>query len=175
MTNWKDIVGYEGIYEVSDDGQIRTHKDKTTFSKKHGVRKWKQRVLVQKVGKDDSCRIELYKDRKSKTWLVHRVVALAFIPKVPGKDYINHLDGNRRNNRVGNLEWCNHKENNNHAFDNKLIKTANGIALYNNETRRIQYFRSMAKASEFLGKHHGFVSALLKRGEREHGKYTILS
>jgi hypothetical protein len=175
MCEWRDVVGYEGIYEVSDDGKIRTHKDKTTFSERHGIRKWKQRVLSQKVGKDGGCRVELYKDRKNQTWLVHRIVALAFKPKVDGKDYINHLDGDRRNNHISNLEWCDHKENNNHAFDNKLINTAHGVALFDNETKEIQYFRSKAKASEYLGKHHGFISALLQRGDKDYEQYTILS
>jgi hypothetical protein len=172
---WKDVVGYEGIYEVSNTGLIRTHKNKTTISKKNNdfVRHWKQRVLKQKVGKDKCCRVELYKNKKSKTWLVHRLVAFAFIPKIKGKEYINHIDGDRLNNCVENLEWCNHLENNNHAFDNHLIKTGCEVILYDNETKEIHEFRSMEKADQYLGKYHGFVSRTLKMGINHYANFTI--
>ena len=126
---WKDVVGYEGIYEVSNTGLVRTHENKITHSTLHGERKWKQRILKQKVSKDNNHRVELYKDKKGKTWLVHRVVAFAFIPLVEGKEYINHIDGNRHNNHRLNLEWCNHTENNNHAFDTGLKKCNKRIKL----------------------------------------------
>lgn len=170
---WRDVVGYEGIYEVSDAGEIRTNKNKTTYTKRHGVRKWRQRKLKQKVSKDNNCRVNLWKNGKDKTWLVHRVVALAFIPIVEGKDFINHKDGNRLNNNVKNLEWCNYTENNNHAFDNELIKTGQKIKMHNKETGERYEFRSMTKAAEFLGKSHGFISCLLKKGKKEYKHYKI--
>ena len=169
---WKDVVGYEGIYEVSDTGLVRTHQDKTTFSSKHGIRKWQQRTLKQKVSKDNTHRVELYKDKVGKTWLVHRLVAFAFIPQVEGKEYINHIDGNRRNNNKSNLEWCNHTENNNHAFDIGLMKAIR-IDLFNKNSAEVHSFRSLAKASEFLGKNKGFLSALLKTGTNEYKDFVI--
>ena len=172
---WKDVVGYEGIYEVSDTGEVRTHKDKVTYSKRHGERKWQQRVLKQKISKDNNCRVCLYKDKKEKTWLVHRLVAMAFLEKIEGKDYVNHIDGNRLNNSVSNLEWCDHKENNNHAFDNRLIKTGQEIILYNRKTKEAHHFRSKTKASEFLGRSHGFVAELVKKGEGEYEEYVIFT
>lgn len=173
MEVWKDVVGYEGIYEVSNLGRVRTHKDKVTHSVKHGLRKWKQRILKQKVGKDRSYRIILWKDKKEKTWLVHRLVALAFIPTVEGKDFINHIDGNRLNNSVENLEWCTSKENNNHAFDTRLMTTNQEVILFNKYTKETHYFRSKTKASEFLGKYHGFISDQMKKGEKEYEDYIF--
>lgn len=120
---WKDIPGYEGIYEASTTGGIRSKEGKVTYSTLHGKRKWESRILKQKVGKDRCCRVNLYKNKKENTLLVHRLVAFTFIPTVPGKEYVNHIDGNRLNNAVENLEWCDHKENNNHAFDTGLIQT----------------------------------------------------
>ncbi|MFY0760210.1 NUMOD4 motif-containing HNH endonuclease [Metabacillus dongyingensis] len=176
MEMWKDVVGYQGIYEVSNLGEVRTHEDKTSFSKRHGVdRKWKQRVLKQKVSKDKNCRVSLWKDGKEQTWLVHRLVAYAFLPKPEGKEYINHIDGNRLNNHVDNLEWCDHKENNNHAFDNRLIKTGQELVLLNRETKEMHYFRSQTKASAFLGKYHGFISAQLKKGQNEYNEYVFFT
>ncbi|MFD1205816.1 NUMOD4 domain-containing protein [Sporosarcina contaminans] len=170
---WKDIPGYEGIYEACEDGRIRTKEGKVTDSARHGRRVWKQRVLKQKVSKDNTCRVELYKNKKGKTWLVHRLIALTFIPLVEGKDYINHLDGNRLNNEVSNLEWCDHKENNNHAFDNNLMTSNKKVILVNMETGEPFLFRSLAKGSEFLGKNHRYLSKALKDGRNEVSGHEI--
>lgn len=172
MENWKDVPEYEGIYEVSDQGRVRTKLGKTTYTKRHGVRKWKQRYLKNKTPKGREVRVSLWKDGKEKTWLVHRLVALAFIPKVDGKEYINHIDGNPKNNKVENLEWCNHTENNNHAFDNGLNKS-NQILLVDKKSGAPHLFRSFSKASEFLGKNTGYLSNLKKRGKFELENYYI--
>ena len=91
------------------------------------------------------------------------MVALAFIEKPKGKDCINHIDGDRLNNHVENLEWCDHKENNNHAFDNGLMKSNNPIVIRDLETNELKYFRSYAKASEYLGYNPGYISGVLKK------------
>lgn len=162
---WRDAVGYEGIYEVSKCGQVRSKEGKTTHTVRHGVRNWKQITLKQKISKDNTCRVSFWKEGKERTWLVHRIVAKAFIPRIEGKDYINHIDGSRLNNRVDNLEWCNHKENNNHAFDNDLMTSNNKVVLVNKETKNAKYFRSMAMASFYLGKNPGYLSGVLKRSK----------
>jgi hypothetical protein len=173
MEVWKNVVGYEGIYEVSNLGQVRTHKNKTTFTVKHGVRKWQQRILKQKITKDRTCRVNLWSDGTEQTWLVHRLVAFAFIPLVEGKDFINHIDGNRLNNTVENLEWCTYKENSNHAFDTGLAHTNQEVILFNKYTKETHYFRSKTKASEFLGKNHGFISCRMNRGKQEFEDYIF--
>lgn len=172
MENWKDVPEYEGIYEVSDQGRVRTKLGKTTYTKKHGVRKWKQRYLKNKTPKGREVRVTLWKDGKEKYWLVHRLVALAFIPKIDGKEYINHIDGNPKNNNIENLEWCNHTENNNHAFDNGLIR-AKQVLLVDKKSGTPHFFRSLSKASEFLGKNAIYLSLFLKRGKCELEGYTI--
>jgi len=174
MEKWKDIPGYEGIYEASNTGKIRTHKDKMTYSVRwNSVRSWEQRELKQKVTKDSCHRVCLWKDNKETTLLVHRLVAMAFIEKIEGKEYINHLDGNRNNNHIDNLEWCDHKENNNHAFDNGLMTTNAEIVLMNKDNGEFKHFRSMAKASEFLGGNHGYLSGCLKREKNEVRGYKV--
>lgn len=159
---WKDVVGYEGIYEVSNIGKIKSYINMYP------------RILKQKVHTNKTCRVSLWKDGKEKTWLVHRVVALAFIPLVEGKDYINHIGGSRLDNTVENLEWCNHEENNNHAFDNRLIDTGKITVLRNIESKQEHRFRSMAKASEFFNRSHGYISNCLKQGKTEIGGYKIM-
>ncbi|MCK1976039.1 NUMOD4 motif-containing HNH endonuclease [Jeotgalicoccus huakuii] len=164
MEIWKDVVGYEGLYEVSNHGRVRTHKDKTTYSSLHGIRKWKQRILKEKNPNGRDVRVSLWKNKTDKSYLVHRLVALAFIPEIPGKRSINHIDGNPRNNHVSNLEWCDHRENNNHAFDNNLMTSNKNVFLLNTETGESHYFRSLSKASQFLGRKPGYLSGKLKKG-----------
>lgn len=157
MEIWKDVVGYEGIYEVSDYGRVRTHKDKTTYTSRHGIRKWKQRYLKNKTPNGRDVRVSLWKNGNHKDFLVHRLVAYAFVPLVEGKDCINHKDGNPKNNNVENLEWCNHQENNRHAFENDLISTNMKVRLVNH--LGIEYeFNSLSKANEFLGRNHGYIN-----------------
>ena len=75
MEVWKDIPNYEGIYEVSNLGRIRTHKDKITYTKRHGKRKWKQRIMKFKgITPKTGYRISLWKDGKQKDLLVARML-----------------------------------------------------------------------------------------------------
>lgn len=165
---WKDVVGYEGIYEVSNFGNVRTHKNKTTWTERHGLRHWKQRQLKNKTPNGRDVRLNLWKDGKVKDWLAHRLVAYAFIPNADEtKNSINHIDGNPKNNHVENLEWCNHKENNNHAFESGLMTTNNKTTLLRLSDNKTYNFRSMAKASLFLGHHSGYISNTLKRNKDE--------
>lgn len=160
---WRDVVGYEGIYEVSDHGRVRTHKDKVTKTERHGVRKWKQRVLKEKGKTGRNVRVDLWKGGKPKTVLVHRLVAYAFIPEIEGKTCINHIDGNPRNNHVSNLEWCTCKENMEHAFVTGLTSINMKVKLINNIG--IEYeFISMTRAGYFLGRSHGYISDLVRQG-----------
>lgn len=174
---WKDVIGYEGIYEVSNHGRVRTHTNKTTFTKKHGIRHWKQRYLKDKTPNGRDVRVTLWKNGKAKDYLVHRLVGFAFIPTIKGKNCINHIDGNPKNNHVENLEWCNHLENNIHAFETGLMKTNMKVKLTNH--LGIEYeFISMSRASEFLGRNHGYVSNRLKKSyskltDKNGNKYEV--
>lgn len=107
MKNWKPVVGYEGLYEVSFSGEVR------------GVKRQGSSGAILRPGKrkDGYLQVHLRKGGKGKPWLVHRIVALAFLNEVEGKNYVNHIDGNRSNNAVENLEWCTAQENTQHSHD----------------------------------------------------------
>lgn len=173
MENWKDVEGYEGLYEVSTEGRVRTKEGKVTHSSLHGERTWKQRVLKQKTDKLGYKRVTLWKNKSPKDFLVHRLVAIAFIDRVEGKEIINHKDCNVENNHVCNIEWCNHAENLQHAYENGLNKACNSIVLVHKETGEEHNFISMAKASLFMGRAHGYISSLVKRGKSETKDYYI--
>lgn len=106
IMEWRDIIGYEGIYQVSSTGLVRPVKPR---------RIGKEMMCLSK-GRDGYLRVNLTKDGKHKKWPVHRLVATAFIFNPKNRSINNHFNGIRDDNRIENLEWCNHSENNAHAF-----------------------------------------------------------
>lgn len=169
MEIWKDIPGYEGLYEASTKGRVRTKEGKTTFTERHGKRKWKSRILKNRNPKGRDYRVSLWKNGKQKDWLAHRLVAKTFIPNPNKYKIINHIDGNPKNNKIENLEWCDYKINSNHAFDNDLMTTNKRIVLMNLKNNELLDFRSQSKASEYLGCNPGYVSNLIKKGKNPQG------
>lgn len=167
---WKAIPKYQG-YEVSSAGLIRS-TNKITYTEYSGFRHWKDRVLKQKTDKGGYKRVSLWSDGIQKYWLVHRIVAIAFIPNPENFEIVNHLDGNPSNNNVENLEWTNSKGNVNHAFNNGLMK-ANKVTLIDKETKKRFCFRSYSKASQFLGKNKGYISFILSQRKTETDGYSI--
>ena len=155
---WRDIPDYEGLYEVSDKGRVRSKEGKVTYTERHGVRKWKSRILKVKNKNAREFRVDLWKDGKPKTFLVHQLVGFAFLSNPNKYKSINHLDGNPRNNNVENLEWCSDYRNINHAFDNRLIKTGKQTSLFSIKDREMHDFRSITKASEFLGRSNNYLT-----------------
>lgn len=99
MEKWKPIKGYENIYEISDLGRIKSLKT-------NKIRK----TLISKRGYY-TC--SLCKHGKHKTFSIHRLLLEAFVPNLQNKPCVDHIDGNRLNNKLSNLRWCTHKENNN--------------------------------------------------------------
>ena len=122
---WRAIQGYEGIYEVSNFGNVRS-VDRYLDCKIKNVNKhlWKGRIISQQKRKDGRLTVALYSHSKRKRMLVHRVVADAFIPNPNNYPCINHKDENPANNKVENLEWCTYKYNNNYGtFAERRRKT----------------------------------------------------
>jgi hypothetical protein len=108
---WKDVIGYEGLYQVSNLGNVKSLGNK--FSRK-------ERLLKLSFQSKGYLTVVLQKDAKRKMVLVHRIVAEHFIHNVESKPQINHIDGNKTNNAIENLEWVSHRENLNHAIKNNL-------------------------------------------------------
>ena len=112
---WKDINGYEGYYQVSNTGKVRKINGNT-----YNYSKPKVFMLKQVDNGRGYMKVFLHRDNKCKQPLVHRLVAEAFIQNPEGKPHINHKDGIKTNNAVGNLEWCTRSENMLHAFKTGL-------------------------------------------------------
>jgi len=108
---WSDVVGYEGRYQVSNFGRVMSLKRYKTGGG----------ILRQSLSNAGYLKVGLYKESTHKNHNVHRLVALAFIPK-DGCEFVNHIDGNKVNNKVENLEWCSRSDNQKHAFRMGLQK-----------------------------------------------------
>lgn len=116
---WKDIAEFEGYYQVSNLGNVRSVDRLLNCGNHRGIRKGRE--LKQKEDKHGYMNVCLSKSQKSKTVRTHRLVAMMFIDNPDNKPYVNHIDGNKTNNCVTNLEWCTSAENCFHARQTGLI------------------------------------------------------
>lgn len=167
---WKDIPNYEGIYQASTFGKIRTCEGKTTYTKRHGIRHWKQRILKPKGETyKTGYRVTLWKEGKSKDWLVARLIATTFLGE--SDLTVNHIDGNRFNNHIDNLEWCSKAENIRKGFETGLYSTAKKILIINKITNEKCIYRSLAMGSKFICKNEKYLSYAIKKNKFENEKY----
>lgn len=172
---WKEIPGYEGSFEVSNLGNFRS-MDRQVPSRWGGTRFYPGKPLKVEVMQDGYKRIVLMKDTKKKRYMCHRLVAETFIPNLNNKPFINHIDGNRGNNCVENLEWCTQTENEQHSI-NVLGKTMRGKTT-SKPVKCIELdktFTSMRQAVEFLGNracNEGIKKAIV--ANRKYHGYTFI-
>lgn len=169
MEQWKDIPGYEGIYQASTYGRVRTCKGKTTYTLRHGIRHWKQRTLKPKLAKNKRGRIDprvnLWKAGDGKTWLVSRLVAITWLEGYSEKMTVNHINGNPLDNHVENLEWVTLSENIAKGYESGLYRaTQKPVVL--TSAHGTARFDSMESATRYIGRGHGYISNALKKGCR---------
>lgn len=168
MEQWKQIPGYEGIYDASNTGEIRSTPGKTTSNALYERRVWETRILRQKITENKKGRVDarvcLWKDGKEHTHLVSRLVALAWCDGYEKGLTVNHIDGNPLNNNASNLEWVTFAENIHHAFRTGLNQCNTRVVLVNESTGERNEFLSMSLASQWLGKNKGYLSSVRSKG-----------
>ena len=183
MTIYKQIPGYEGLYEAGDDGTVWGCNRKITFSKLSSDSIQKQNLKRRKLKPSSKkrlqsthydYRVELCKNGTYKTFLVARLVAMAFVSNPYCKPCVNHIDGNTFNNRQDNLEWCTYAENIEHAYRTGLRKNNKHVKLVSSKNGFTNEFYSMAQASEWLGFNRSYISRLLSEGGTSVGEYQII-
>lgn len=150
MVIWKSVKDYEGLYEVSNTGKIKSVTRKRKFGK--GYRIFEGKELKLQNDKDGYKKISLHNNVKRKRFFVHRLVAIAFINNQEGKPVINHKDGNKQNNHVDNLEWVTNSENDIHAFKTGLRQpncggTSKEVVQYDLDGNKIGEYTSISEAS----------------------------
>ena len=151
---WKDVAGYEGFYQVSNKGNVRSVERRDS-------RGCRRRGRMLKPGYDGSGypQVNMYQNGKLKTKKVHRLVAEAFIPNLESLTHVNHKDEVKTNNELSNLEWCTHKYNMNYGT---LIERASQarskkVRATNIRTGEVLTFNS-AKEAGCKGYSHGNVA-----------------
>lgn len=117
---WRPVVGFESSYEVSSFGNVRSQTRTVKRPGPTGDLYKKSQMLRQNITPKGYRRLQLQDGDRRKNAMVHRLVAEAFVPNPDDKPIINHIDGNKVNNRVENLEWATHSENVIHAYENEL-------------------------------------------------------
>lgn len=122
MEKWKDIKGYEGYYQISNAGRVKSVKRAYKTKRSFITVPEKIRSLINVHG---YLYCELWKNGEHQRYAIHRLVASAFIPNPDNLPVVNHLDGDKANNNVFNLEWCSNFENNLHAYKTGLNKPYN--------------------------------------------------
>lgn len=153
---WKDIPGYEGLYQVSNTGRVRSLNYKHTG---------KTKVLKQGTKGHGYKVVGIYKNGKRKNYTIHRLVALAFIPNINNLPQVNHKDENPANNAVWNLEWCTDEYNINYGTRNERASNsmkykynvknnpkAKPVLMFTKEGDFIRKFDCVPDANEYLGK-----------------------
>ena len=115
---WKDVKGYEGLYQVSNLGRIKSISYFNRANKKTYPR---NKILKPLINDKGYLRVDLRKNNKSKKVRIHRIAAEHFIPNPYHFSEVNHIDGNKQNNCVNNLEWCTHSQNMKHAVKLGLV------------------------------------------------------
>lgn len=155
---WKAIEGYEGKYEVSNLGRVRRLAYIYKKNNRWGVFDYQMKPGIQNgwIGKDGYHRITLSGDNGRRNFLLHRLVAKAFVSGYQEGYDANHIDENKDNNRADNLEWITHKENINHGTHNARATAHNvgkrrSVVQLSLDGQELQRFESLLSASKALG------------------------
>lgn len=155
---WRDIEGFEGQYMVSNTGLVKSLKGKN-----ERIMKTRRKKIIKKDGSSELSYEELVLSNKGvpHSKLVHRLVAQAFIPNPQNKPEVNHIDENKGNNSVENLEWNTHEENSNHGTKN--IRSANkqsmAVIAVDEHGNIVEIHSSIRSAERLTGFGHSNISA----------------
>ena len=154
---WKDIEGYEGLYQISNKGRVK--------SLKYG----KERIRTPVITNDGYLNVILYKNTTAQHRLIHRLVAEAFIPNQDNLPEINHRDENKKNNCVENLEWCDRGYNVNYGTRNERITGRPSIAIlqYSKSREFIKEWQSSREVERVLGIDNSNITKCCK-GKRKY-------
>ena len=156
---WRDVKGYEGLYQVSSDGRVKSLGRKDRFG-----RVIKERILEPAVTHNGYLRVGLHVDGKRKMLRVHRLVCEAFHENPDNKSEVNHVNENKTDNRACNLEWSTRTENCNHGSRNERVAKAlsKPIGQFSLDGKLIKVWQSACEARKQTGFDQGYVGAVAR-------------
>ena len=142
---WCPIKGYEGLYQVSDKGSVKS------------IGYGKERILKPGRIKTGYLRVNLCKNGEKKNWLVHRIVAQAFIPNPDNLPEVNHKDEDKENNSVQNLEWCDGKYNIN--YGTRTDRCSKPVLQFTKDGKLVREWKSASDVERNLGYFQNYISS----------------
>lgn len=163
---WEDVKGYEDLYQVSNIGRVRSKDRMRHVGHGHyGLKKG--RILKPYKMKSREygyyLQVTLCRNNKHTKHLIHRLVAQAFIENHDNKPCVNHIDGDKANNRVDNLEWCTFSDNNQHAYDTKLKKPYYQKMDYELASKMLHEGRTKEEIADYFGVRPNSVYMSIRR------------
>lgn len=139
---WRDIEGYEGLYQISNCGRVKSMARLTKTSRGNGVRPVSEKILKPGVNTNGYLYVDLCKESSKKHILIHRLVASAYIENPESKTQVNHISSIKTDNRSKSLEWATPRENTVHAWTNGLCENVRETA--RNRLYKINFVRKLS-------------------------------
>lgn len=164
-----DIKGYEGLYKISNEGDV------ISLSKNSGFLKLKERYLKPTIKANGYLDVKLVKNGINKHFYIHRLVAEHFIPNPNNLPQVNHKDKNPGNNNVNNLEWCNNSYNINYSYIPEKLKELRGdkLEITNIKTGEVITVKSKRDASKILNGSDSSIIYAIRNNTLYKRKYKI--
>lgn len=152
---WRDVVGYEGLYQVSDQGRVKSLERTDSLG-----RTVKERILKPGMDRGGYLLVVLCAGGKPKTLNVHRLVCEAFHENPENKPCVNHIDENKTNNAASNLEWSTYEENNNHGTHNERVAKARSkpVGQWTKDGELVKIWQSTHEVQRQTGFSRGNIS-----------------
>lgn len=161
IEEWKDIKGYEGLYQVSNLGRVYSNKS--------------NKLLKSRLDRGGYSYLNLYNNGISKWYKIHRLVAIAFIPNPENKLTVNHIDEDKTNNVVSNLEWATMKEQNNHGTRLERTSITQGTKIIAIDIANGEYntYHSLSECGRKLKLNKSNICSVLKGRLKQTGGYIF--
>ena len=155
---WRDVVGYEGLYQVSSEGRVKS-LERNIPHWRGGERIQKERILKPGIDRDGYLKLNLYAGGKQKNLKVHRLVCQAFHENPDNKPQVNHINEIKTDNRASNLEWATARENSNFGTRNERVakNRSKSVGQYTLDGELVKIWASTMEVERQAGFHHGNI------------------